>query len=82
MTSKKPWTILERCPEWPLVGGLNNSGNWCGAMIEYFAEAEDGEPTHIHFYYTEEKVREMWPELAPHINVNQFTTVSFKEVMK
>ena len=73
-----PYVVLSECPEWPLVHGYSKGGGWTNCIVELFAETFDSPPTHIHFYATRERAREIWVELK-HKLPTTLKTVSFRE---
>jgi hypothetical protein len=78
MTCK--YTVLDECPEWPLVHYFSKGGGWTNAIVELFAETETGPATHMHFYTTREKARDIWRELNDLNKLpDTLTSVSFRD---
>jgi hypothetical protein len=72
--------VLDNCPDWPLVGGLNRTSNWTGAEIEFFAPEEYDAAQHVHFYMSKDKADQIWSEVETKINeYDGLLSVSFED---
>lgn len=74
--SQQKFTVLEDCPEWPLVRCIGR-GHWTSADAETFENPETGQVEHLHFYMSQDKARGIWHDVK-HFVPPTVKSVSFQ----